>query len=803
MKNVLVKCVLIFAFIFTSCTTNKKTNSDDEFAVEGDAIVDSEEIATSPGEDLTLGGLDEQPAAVDKGKAESTENNLEASLENELNSLGDTTAQQRAEKPDNELSLDEPVKGELSLDDATAQPSVAKTEVQAPEPPKQVEITNEAPPPAVISEEAPPPVVISEEPPSPQLPAVVESRKSATIDNVIYQANSNGGTVAIAANQPLKFTTRLNSTTNQFIVEVENSTIPKKLKRSLNTKDMASTIGSVDIYQKAGSNIVRFVVQLRQGSPEPIVQPEGNSLLIIGSGTAMARAGIPAEATSGATAALEVTETMGAAADNAPAASQNLGKVSIDGKPLPQPSDEIVDLATPGIMSSDDLEQFLISNNKFYGTKISIETGNMDMKDFLSFISEESGVNIIIDESVSGKISLKLRNIPWDQALILVLKSKKLGFKRQGSVLRIGRVEDFMGEEQAAVELKDARKARAPFVVKRFFIGYAEIKDLEAKIKAYLQALANVQTSGVANAAPPLGLGQTAVQQSPAATARTKEPVGTVLGDARTNSLIVTDTEENMEKISKLIQAIDIQPQQVLIEGKVVEAKESFTKGLGITWNSQPNAASSTNTSKIGMNPAIDAGSTVLDADFSWGSLDIFGSLTAKIQLGEREDKVRVLSSPRIAVLSSEQATIKQTSSVLIPKSTIANGATTVTQEAVVFGITLNVTPHVSNEGTVTLALDINRSFLPRVDSQAPDERSAKTKIIVKSGQTAVIGGIFESENREGASGVTGMKDIPILGQLFRSNSEAKSKNEMVIFVTPTILKPVVGSKKSETNSVF
>ena len=153
-----------------------------------------------------------------------------------------------------------------------------------------------------------------------------------------------------------------------------------------------------------------------------------------------------------------------------------------------QADNEIVDLATPGIMSSDDLEEFLISNNKFYGRKISIETNRMDMRDALKFISEESGVNIIIDESVNGNVSVKLRNIPWDQALILLLKSKKLGFKRQGSVLRIGKVEDFRAEEREAVEMKEARKARSPFIVKRFFIGYADVKDLEGKIKTYLDA---------------------------------------------------------------------------------------------------------------------------------------------------------------------------------------------------------------------------------------------------------------------------------------------------------------------------
>ena len=196
------------------------------------------------------------------------------------------------------------------------------------------------------------------------------------------------------------------------------------------------------------------------------------------------------------------------------------------------------------------------------------------------------------------------------------------------------------------------------------------------------------------------------------------------------------------------------------------------------------------------MQPMLASG-TVLTTDVTWGSLNILGSLTAQLQLGEREDKLKILSAPRVAVLSNETATIEQKSTVNVPKTQKnPDGTATTTFDAVRFGITLNVTPIVSNEGTVTLKLNLERSFLPRVDAAGPDSRNAATKLIVKSGQTAVIGGIFESQGREAVSGVTGLKDIPILGGLFKGSSEDKLKNELVMFVTPTILKPVTGSEK-------
>lgn len=756
--------LLVLMFIITSCSTHKKIEPADEFAVEAE-----NNVSSPVGGDLSLDDLGGVAAPSDKKDMAS--DNLDVSLENELNSLDNASAKKSAETVQDELTLDEP-----------AQQSVA----QQPIPPAQ-----ETPPsPQQVPAEVPSMQETAVQEVSPQPEPVIEPEpvKVALIDNVTYKANSNGGTVAIGADRPLKFTTRLNSTTNQFIVEIENSTIPKKLKRSLNTKDMASSIGSIDIYQKAGSSTARFVVQLRPGSSEPIVQPEGNSLLIIGSGVAVA--------------AIESQDSK-----FSEATTQDLKSSAIDGKSLARPSQEVVDLDSPGIMSSDDLEEFLISNNKFYGKKLSIETNKMDVKDAIKFIAEESGVNIIIDESVSGSVALKLKNVPWDQALILLLKSKKLGFKRQGSVLRIGKLDEFKKEELEAIEMKESRKARSPSVVKRFFIGYADISDLEKKITTYLESIATVHFLAESAAVTPTGQGAAETAAATAAAAKAKSSVGTVLADKRTNSLIVTDTEENMAKISKLIEALDTQPQQVLIEGKVVEAKEEFTRGLGVNWNSTPAtttpANAPVNSGRLNINPILDAGAVVLSSDFAWGQLDILGSLTAKLQLGEREDKVRVLSSPRIAVLSNEQASISQTVGLLVPTSVstgTGTGTQTTTNQIVPVGVTLNVTPLVSNEGTVTLNLDIKRSFLARVDSKTPEERNAKTKVIVKSGQTAVIGGIFESETRQGKSGVPGFKDLPILGKLFQSEAEGKSKNELVIFVTPTILKPVVGAEKMSTD---
>lgn len=747
MTKRILSVLMVVAFIFTSCTSHRKVELDDEFAVDSDMSTG----ADFNSDDLSLDDLNFEGSGG--GNATASSGSIDQDLENELNSLGAADSGGSAPIADS---------GELTLDDEfVTEPPVATTPppVLAPEPP----LTFEEPP-APAFEEPPIADIQGQDPtfdavpvaPTPAAP--IAASRPSNIDNVAYKANANGGTIEISANQPLQYTTRMNSATNQLVVEIENSVVPAKLKRSLNTKDMASSIGSVDIYQNAGSNVARFVVQLRPGAEEPFIQSEGNSLLIIGSGNGN-------QIQAGNEPSPVVTDSSVIAGGVQSAAGMEIA-------------------TTDGIMSSDNLEEFLISNNRFYGKKISIETNKMNIRDAFRFLADESGVNIIMDDAVAGDVSLKLRDVPWDQAFILILKSKQLGFKRQGNVLRIARIDDIKKDEDAAIAMLEKRKNMAPLIVRRFFIGYANIEELEKKITQFLTTTTNLsRTTGTGTPAP-----------APSAA----EGAGRIIADKRTNSLIVTDTEENMTRIEKLVAALDTQPPQVLIEGKVVEAKEEFTRGLGILWDSTPDATSGSNRSRINITPGLDPGFAILDSQFTWGQLDILGSLTARLQLGEREDKVRVLSSPRISVLSNEKATIAQTAGLLIPRvqtDTSGTGNTTTTFEVVQVGVTLNVTPQVSNEGTVTLDMDIDRSFLSRVDAQAPDRRNAKTKVIVKSGETAVIGGIFESENREATSGVPGLQNIPILGRLFKNDRDGKSKNELVIFVTPTILKPVAGSE--------
>lgn len=776
--------VIIMMFVL-SCTSQKKASLDDDFSTESAA---SDSVAgdnTDLEGDLNLDSASNEAVSEKSGAAATDEfaefndaptppvakNTGEDDLEKELNQLdgGSPAPVGNNTPPPSEIPIENPVAA------------------QQPVPPP---VIDSPPPPEIVQNQAAP---IAPTPEIQQEASVVSSQAGSTsgsqnevsqINSVQYQSNQSGGTVVINSSQPLQFTTRLNSATNQLIVEVQNSVIPKKLKRTLNTKDMASSIGSVDIYQKPNSKVSRFVVQLRPGSSEPLVQPEGTSLLIVGAPNQSYAKNNPSAASKSSESNQNTSNSQGNNPDSSQ--PQNEGstqsKSGGSGATLAQNSDVNPDLTSEGIMNSQNLEDFLASNNKFYGKKISIETPKLDINEAFRFLAEESNVNMIIDEGIRGDVSLKLRQVPWDQAFVLLLKTKKLGYKRQGSVIRIASIETLLKEEDEAIKLVEARRGTQPLTVKRFFIGYADIGDLEKKIKDFI-------TSNVI----------TATGQSVSTPSR-----GKVISDTRTSSLIVTETPENISKIEKLIAALDSQPKQVLIEGKVVEASEKFVRGLGVNWTTTE-ASPGGNLIRPSLSFKPDLGSTIFNPTFGLGAIGRpgdLGNLTATLSLGEREDKVRILSSPRISVLSNQAATISQTVNVSIDKVSTAatTGAVTTSIEQVPVGVTLKVTPQVSNEGTVVMDLDIERSFQADAKSSGIEKRNAKTKVIVRSGQTAVIGGIFQADATESVSGIPFLRNIPVFGLLFKGTQTTKNKNELVIFVTPRIQKTVQGEASTVTN---
>lgn len=684
-------------------TTSEATSQDDFADFDSESGVDSSQASQPP----PAGPADADLALEDEMKQSNAD---QAFAPDDL----DSNNQQAQQAPPPEPMVEEPL----------------------PEQP----LAQEPPPPVV--EEPPAPTIVDEPAPMPEEPALVaSSERPVEITGLKYKANDNGGTVIVESNGPVNYTTRANDDLKQYIVEIQNSVLPKRLKRTLNTKDIKGAVGAVDAYQSPGSKTSRIVVQMRDGFGEPVVQQEGNSLLIVTS--AQGAESVASQQDAGGGESLEDYSAEAAVADR-------------DGN---------IDLNNNKILASQSLDEFLSGNTKFYGKKISIETSNIDVRDALKFITEESGVNMVITEEVKGNIALKLRQVPWDQALVVIMKARKLGYSRQGNVLRIVPIEDLKKEEDDATKLAIARKVIEPLKVRAFNISYAKVDELDKKIKEFL-------------------------------TER-----GKVVSDIRTNSIVVTDVEDSINRVVKLIQGLDTAPPQVLIEGKIVEASDSFQRNVGIQWgfNGGEIKIGDGKNGPINLRPNLSVGKLKgvpggMNLSLTAGVLDIFGNLDASLELFEQEDKVKVLSSPRIVTLSNEKADISQTNE--LPVRTLSpqpNGPPIVTFQFKPLTLKLEVTPQVTAEGTVIMKVSVNRQIKGAAASAADDvfsvnSREANTRVIVKNGQTAVIGGIYRSDLTESVTGMPWLKDIPVLGALFRGRSTDNQRSELLIFLTPRIL---------------
>ncbi len=611
---------------------------------------------------------------------------------------------------------------DASSEDQALEDSLVENETPPPETledPTQLGDAEQTPvAPAPTEEVAPPPAEVSEAP---------MNEAPVTITGLDFKGSDNGGTIVIKTSSPTNYTTRSEPEKNQFIVEIQNAILPKKFQRPYNTKEFSSAIGLINGYQNPGSTIARIVVQLREPI-EPSVQQEGDSILVMALGSA--------------TPVAEVT----------PLPAEETTAPEIESEASVSGFDE-------RILQGKTLDQFLLGPMKFYGRKISLQIKEGDLRDVFYFISEESGMNLILSDDVTGRVSFKLKEIPWDQALIVLLQTRQLGYIRQGNILRIASLKTIRAETDATKDMIESQKSLQPLKVKVFPVNYAQAKDLEPQVLGFL-------------------------------TAR-----GKVKSDARTNTIIVNDIGDVISKVGKLLAALDTQTPQVLIEGKIVEARESFSQEIGVNWGSSPRGPA-----KVGgigtENYATlntPASHTALTIGPLVGKLFNWDNVSAQLQLYESESKIKVLSSPRIVTLNNIKATIEQTTEKPVPVSTTVAGATTVSVSYKTAKLSLGVTPQITAEGGVVLNVNVIREFfgeevISGTSATPLNGRSASTTVLVNNGETAVIGGIYQNDATETETGIPYLRKIPIIGGLFKSQRQESQKNELLIFLSPRVL---------------
>lgn len=450
---------------------------------------------------------------------------------------------------------------------------------------------------------------------------------------------------------------------------------------------------------------------------------------------------------------------------------------------LARSDDRVQPSAAPFSTVPVTLAQQGLAAAAYRGKKITIDLQDADIVNVIRLIGDVSGKNVVVAEDVKGKVTLKLKNVPWDQALDVILKTKDLGQETRGGIIRVVLQSKLDAERQSRLALQEEREKKMPTTVRLIPVNYAVAKELQPQVKEILSAR------------------------------------GKVASDERTNVLVVEDIRDNLDQAERLVRTLDTPTPQVLIEARMVEGSTTFTRTLGIQWGgglffSQRggNPTGLVFPSNIGLvggadDPATLSGTVTPGLPFppnfavnlpaqnvnssvgmNLGSIGNFGFLNARLSAAESSGQAKIISAPRVTTLNNKRARITQGVDITIPVVT----ANTLTVQVVKAALTLDVTPHVTADGSILMALNIKNDvpdFSQRTrDIPAIQTKEAETEMLVADGDTAVIGGIYTRQQGESTQQTPFLGSIPILGWLFKNYAENDNRTEMLVFITPRIV---------------
>ncbi len=445
------------------------------------------------------------------------------------------------------------------------------------------------------------------------------------------------------------------------------------------------------------------------------------------------------------------------------------------------------------------------STFSYTGDKVTFDFKDIDIKNALRLIAEMSDLNIIMADDVSGKLTMRLIDVPWDQALDLILTSKGLGQERVGNVIRIAPIDALRSEYTTRLAVKRGSEALEPLVTEFITLNYTKVADVKRMIA---NAAANASKIAAANE------GKAAKKK--AVVGGILSPRGSILTDARTNTLIVKDTRSSIDNVKRLVAAIDQPVRQVLIAARVVEATSDFNRDIGIQWGGMYNAQTNSNfpgAISIGNPKAAQANATAIAGGggtaaatntgflvdlpatatntigISLGSFNNAVNLDLALTAAELNGSAKVVSNPRVVTTNLKPATISQGTKIAVVTSQGANNAATTTYVDATLNLT--VTPQITSKDTVLMDVTISKDS-PVGTSANINTKTVTTNVNVKSGETVVIGGVYERSRGDTQNAVPGLASIPIIGWLFQRNAKIDNRTELLIFITPQILQNAV-----------
>jgi type IV pilus assembly protein PilQ len=412
----------------------------------------------------------------------------------------------------------------------------------------------------------------------------------------------------------------------------------------------------------------------------------------------------------------------------------------------------------------------------YTGEKLSLNFQNIETRSLLQVIADFTNFNIVTSDSVTGAVTLRLKDVPWDQALDIILQARGLGMRKTGNVLLIAPKDELAAKDKLDLESRNAIQSLEQVRTQDFKLNYAKAEDIARGL---------------------LGTGA-------AGATKILSPRGSVISETRTNQLFVTDIPSKLEQVQSLIAKLDIPVRQVLIEARIVEASDTFGKSLGVRLGGRPITLNGGQNATFGSSYTSGANSTtggdfinlpaVGQNGFGAGSFAVSlfeSSLTRFINLEisamEADGKGKIVSSPRIVTADQVKALIEQGTELPYQQAT-SSGATSIAFRKA--NLKLEVTPQITPEGNIILNVDVNKDSVGRSTTNgfAIDTKHIQTQVLVENGGTVVIGGIFEQTEREDVTKVPLLGDIPGVGNLFKQRTRTANKSELLVFISPKMI---------------
>ena len=440
----------------------------------------------------------------------------------------------------------------------------------------------------------------------------------------------------------------------------------------------------------------------------------------------------------------------------------------------------------------------LVKGNKpgYAGEKLSLNFQNIEVRSVLQVIADFTGLNIITSDTVTGNITLRLKDVPWDQAMDIIMQNKNLAMRKVGNVITVAPAEEVAVKEKAQLEAVNAIADLAPLRTESFTLKYQKAADLKTILESN-----NSSTSGSAN------------QNRGMLSKR-----GSIVAEVRTNTVFIQDTDKNLESIQAFINKIDIAVKQVMIESRIVIADDKFSKELGARFGIQNPTSGSSGSGRLKVGgtigtaqtaplntPIVSVGANTQGLNTNLPATSAFGTiafslfrlpagllLNLELSALESDNRGKIVSSPRVTTANQQKAKIAQ--GVQIPYlQASSSGATTVAFKDAV--LSLQVTPQITPDDKIIMDLEVNKDSQGKDTLAGPviNTQNVQTQVLVANGETAVLGGIYEQTERNDVDKVPFFGDLPIIGNAFKHRTKRDDKTELLIFVTPRIMDDNLG----------